>query len=211
MSVVDNREKETTSPVKGWKKMALDFFDVIAFVIFVTGIIAVVRIYVFQPFAVVGSSMVPTFHEDDFVIVDKMSDVQRWDVVVFVPSGQKLPYIKRVVGLPGETVRLQNGKVSICQTQEANSCTEYQEDYLPDGTMTEARCGITSFDVTTGGLFVLWDNRWFSTDSRCCFGLGCYSGSNYQVTDQDMIGKVFMRIFPQTKLFNKEQTKRHIQ
>lgn len=77
MSIVDNRDKETAAPVRGWKKIALDFFDVIAFVIFVTGIIAVVRIYVFQPFAVVGSSMVPTFHEDDFVIVDKMSTVQR--------------------------------------------------------------------------------------------------------------------------------------
>ena len=50
------------------------------------------------------------------------------------------------------------------------------------------------------------DNRGFSTDSRCCFGLGCYSGSNYQVTSVDMIGKVFMRIFPQIHLFNKEQS-----
>ena len=79
------------------------------------------------------------------------------------------------------------------------------KDYLPEGTLTEARCGITSFDVTTGGLFVLGDNRGFSTDSRCCFGLGCYSGSNYQVTESDMIGKVFMRIFPETHFFNNEQ------
>ena len=76
---------------------------------------------------------------------------------------------------------------------------------MPEGTLTEARCGITSFDVTTGGLFVLGDNRGFSTDSRCCFGLGCYSGSNYQVTESDMIGKVFMRIFPETHFFNNEQ------
>ena len=81
----------------GRKKFVLDFFDVIAFVIFVTGVIAVIRIYVFQPFAVVGNSMVPTFHEDDFVIVDKISQIKRGDVVVFVPHGQKLPYIKRVV------------------------------------------------------------------------------------------------------------------
>ncbi len=205
-------DRETAmTPVRGWKKFMLDFFDVIAFVIFVTGIIAVIRIYVFQPFAVVGSSMVPTFHEDDFVIVDKISEVERGDVIVFVPEGQKLPYIKRVVGLPGETVRLQNGKVSICETNEPNSCNVYTEDYLPEGTTTEARCGITSFDVTTGGLFVLGDNRGFSTDSRCCFGLGCYSGSNYQVTDQDMIGKVFMRIFPETQLFNDEQARWGIQ
>ncbi|MBP6910227.1 signal peptidase I [Patescibacteria group bacterium] len=149
----------------------LDFFDVIAFVIFVTGVIAVIRIYVFQPFAVVGSSMVPTFHEDDFVIVDKISQVKRGDVVVFVPHGQKLPYIKRVVGLPGDTVKLENGGVAICKTGEANSCQKYAEPYLPEGALTEARCGITSFDVTTGGVFVLGDNRGFSTDSRCCFGL----------------------------------------
>lgn len=144
----------------------------IAFVIFVTGVIAVIRIYVFQPFAVVGSSMVPTFHEDDFVIVDKISNIKRGDVVVFVPHGQKLPYIKRVVGLPGETIKLQNGGVSICKTNAgtgAQACEAYKEDYLPEGTLTEARCGITSFDVTTGGVFVLGDNRGFSTDSRCCF------------------------------------------
>lgn len=118
--------------VRGRKKFVLDFFDVIAFVIFVTGVIAVVRIYVFQPFAVVGSSMVPTFHEDDFVIVDKISSIQRGDVVVFVPNGQKLPYIKRVVGLPGETVKLQNGQVSICKTGDTASCYKYAEDYLPE-------------------------------------------------------------------------------
>lgn len=60
--------------------------------------------------------MVPTFHEDDFVIVDKISGLKRGDVVVFVPHGQKLPYIKRVVGLPGETVKLQNGGVTLCKT-----------------------------------------------------------------------------------------------
>lgn len=169
-----------------------------------------IRIYVFQPFAVVGSSMVPTFHEDDFVIVDKISQVKRGDVVVFVPHGQKLPYIKRVVGLPGDTVKLENGGVAICKTGVANTCVKYPEPYLPEGTLTEARCGITSFDVNTGGVFVLGDNRGFSTDSRCCFGLGCYSGSNYLVTPDDMIGKVFMRIFPHSELFNKEQSKRNI-
>lgn len=195
---------------RGWKKFVLDFFDVIAFVIFVTGVIAVIRIYIFQPFAVVGSSMVPTFHEDDFVIVDKISQLKRGDVVVFVPHGQKLPYIKRVIGLPGETVKLQNGGVNICQTGSDEACFKLKEDYLPEGTLTEARCGITAFDVTTGGMFVLGDNRGFSTDSRCCFGLGCYSGSNYQVTSGDMIGKVFMRIFPNSALFNNEPGKRSI-
>ncbi len=165
----------TTPRTGGWKKFILDFFDVIAFVIFVTGVIAVVRIYVFQPFAVVGSSMAPTFHEDDFVIVDKISEIKRGDVVVFVPHGQKLPYIKRVVGLPGETIKLHDGGVSVCKTGDEASCKKIDETYLPEGTMTEARCSITSFDVTTGGVFVMGDNRGFSTDSRCCFGLGCYS------------------------------------
>ena len=119
-------------PTKGRKKFVLDFFDVIAFVILVTGVVAIIRIYIFQPFAVVGSSMVPTFHEDDFVIVDKISDVKRGDVIVFVPHGQKLPYIKRVIGLPGETVKLSEGKVSVCKTNEENNCQEMKESYLPE-------------------------------------------------------------------------------
>jgi len=180
-------------------------------VIFVAGIVFMVRFYIFNPYSVVGQSMEPTFHENDFIIVDKISQrnrsFHRGDIVVFVPPGKDIPYIKRVIGLPGETVEIANGGVNICRPTSGSqdlSCTKLNESYIPQGVLTEARCGITNFPVTTGALFVLGDNREYSTDSRCCFGLGCYSGSQYLVTKQYMIGKVFMRVFPDMKLFNNE-------
>jgi hypothetical protein len=48
---------------------------------------------------------------------------------------------------------------------------------------------------------VLWDNRGFSTDSLCCFGLECYEDSNYEVVDEDIIWKVFLRLFPRVKFY----------
>lgn len=74
--------------------------------------------------------MFPTFQENDFIIVDKVtprfSQLQRGDVIVFVPPGKTIPYIKRVIGLPGETVKIKNNDVLIC-SQDENNCTTLDE------------------------------------------------------------------------------------
>jgi signal peptidase I len=86
------------------KYFFLDVFDMISFLIFVGGIVLFIRFFVANPYTVVGASMSPTFEENDFIIVDKItprfSDLQRGDVIVFVPPGKTIPYIKRIVGLP---------------------------------------------------------------------------------------------------------------
>lgn len=141
--------------------------------------------------------MAPTFEENDFIIVDKITPRfnprKRWDVIVFVPPGKTIPYIKRVIWLPGETVVIEEGVVSICQQDQCELLEEY---YLPEGVQTRARCWRTSFPIDQEWLFVLGDNRWFSTDSACCFGLGCYDGANYLVPYDHIIGKVYVRLFP---------------
>jgi signal peptidase I len=95
------------------RDFALDIFDILAFLVFVGGIVLCIRFFVANPYTVVGASMSPTFEENDFIIVDKISpklaDWQRGDVIVFVPPGKTIPYIKRVVGLPGETVEIHDG------------------------------------------------------------------------------------------------------
>ncbi len=177
----------------------LDLFDMLSFLVFVLGIVLFVRFFVANPYTVVGSSMAPTFQENDFIIVDKVSQrfdtLTRWDVIVFVPEGKTIPYIKRIVWLPGETVKIQWGEVLICDTV-TDECEQLDEVYLPEDFTTKTRCGITEFEVKNG-FFVLWDNRWFSTDSLCCFGLGCYDGATYEVTDKDIIWKVLFRVFPE--------------
>lgn len=127
----------------------LDLLDLISFFVFVTGIVLFVRFFVFNPYTVVGSSMEPMFEQGDFIIVDKITprvgDLKRGDVIVFVPEGKDIPFIKRIVGLPGETVKVHDGKVSVCN--EAQECTVLDENYLPAGLKTEAKCKLDEFIV----------------------------------------------------------------
>ncbi len=178
----------------------------VSFLIFVGGIVLFVRFFVANPYTVVGASMAPTFQENDFIIVDKItprfSQLQRGDVIVFVPPGKIIPYIKRVIWLPGETVKIVHDGVEICKTEnKIEQCNTLAQPYLDPSIKTEARCGIDTFVVSTWWFFVMGDNRWFSTDSRCCFGLDCYEGSTYEVPFDHIIGKVYVRFFPNFSTF----------
>lgn len=146
--------------------------------------------------------MQPTFEENDFILVDKisprLSQWQRGDVIVFVPPHKDFPYIKRIIGLPGETIKIEEGHVYVCQHSDdpLDKCEMLNEQYLPNGLNTEARCTKNVFEVDQSGVFVLGDNRWYSTDSRCCFGLWCYQWAQYVVPYDHIIGKVRVRVFP---------------
>jgi len=179
------------------REIALDVFDIIAFLVFVWGIVLCIRFFIANPYTVVGASMSPTFEENDFIVVDKLSPRfsprKRGDIVVFVPPGKTIPYIKRVLWLPGEIVVIEEGKVSVCID---DTCEDIDESYLPEWLQTRARCGLNRFPVLEGWLFVMGDNRGFSTDSSCCFGLWCYEWANYMVPYDHIIGKVYVRLFP---------------
>ena len=192
----------------GWKNSVLDFFDIFAFLIFIAGIAGVIRFFIFMPYTVEWASMAQTFHDKDFIVVDKItpkySTLHRWDVVVFIPPGKDIPFIKRIIGVAGETIKIDGGKVYVCQTADIkNSCELLTEKYLWEDTQTEAKCGVNTFEVKEWFL-VMGDNRWYSTDSRCCFGLGCVSGTNYTITQDRIIWKVFAKIYPQLTSFTDE-------
>ena len=100
LGFLKKREKQK----KTAKDFLLDIFDVLSFLVLVAGLVLIVRVFVFNPFTVVGESMEPTFGERDFVIVDKVSprfsEYERGDVVVFVPPNRDINYIKRIIGMP---------------------------------------------------------------------------------------------------------------
>lgn len=181
------------------KIFLLDFFDLVSFLVFVTWMVLFIRFFLFNPYSVVGASMEPTFHQGDFIIVDKITPkfetFKRWDIIVFVPKWKNVPYIKRIIGLPWETVKIQDNQILICNNK-GELCEKLPESYIPDDYYTQAKCWKNNFVMSSSGYFAMWDHRGHSTDSSCCFGAICNSWSNYQVYPNDIIGKVAIRIFP---------------
>jgi len=131
-----------------------------------------IRYFVFAPIIVDGESMMPTLHNYDRMIVNKLSytigEPKRFDIVVFHAEEDK-DYIKRVIGLPGDHIEYKNDTLFI-------NGKEYKEPYLEDykkqvidGPLTEPftlqeLTGQTT--VPEGHLFVMGDNRRYSKDSR---------------------------------------------
>jgi signal peptidase I len=145
----------------------------------------VVKTFLIQAFFIPSGSMLPTLHEDDRVLVNKLSydlhDVHRGDLVVFErpeneAAGQIKDLIKRVVGLPGERIESRDGHVYI-------DGDLLEEPYLDDRTQTT---GLEPQTIPAGHVFVMGDNRGDSMDSRV-----------FHAIDEDLIvGRAFVRVWP---------------
>lgn len=164
-------------------------WEIIKILIIAAVIVLPIRYFLFQPFIVKGDSMVPNFHSGDYLIVDEISyrfvNPQRGDVVVLkFPADASQRFIKRIVGLPGETVDIKNGKVSITKD---GTITPLHEEYLPATLSTD---GNTHLTLSDGNYFVMGDNRPFSYDSRR-WGV---------LPEEDIIGRAFIRIYPFTNI-----------
>ena len=188
------------------KIVLLEIFDLISFLVFVTWVVLFIRFFIFNPYTVVGKSMEPFFSQWDFIVVDKITPrlwtIEREDILVFVAQWRTDAYIKRVIGLPGETIKIREWSVYICEDEEQaiEDCIEHKEYYLPDWFVTNTdQCWKDTFTIWAEGYFVLWDNRDHSTDSRCCFGLACHDDANYLVYDKDLIGKVAIKVYPEVR------------
>lgn len=194
-------------------KIALDSFDLVVFLVFVLGIILFIRFFVGTPYTVVGYSMNPTFDQGDRIFVEKITQrfgtLERWDVIVFVPPGKTIPFIKRVIALPGETVKFIDNQTYICneeveestvKAKNGNSCFKLDESYLKSGAETIPQESWDEFEVK-GWYFAMGDNRGHTTDSLHCFSHQCYRGANYVVPNNYMIGRVMFRVFPKAQIF----------
>lgn len=141
------------------------FLEVSKIIIFSLLFVVPVRYFIFQPFVVRGESMVPNFHQNDYLIIDELSyrfrGPHRGEAIVFrFPRDPRQHYIKRIVGLPGETVAIEDGKIFIEKDIEK---MELQENYLVAGQLTQGSVRIT---LDENDYFVLGDNRGSSSDSR---------------------------------------------
>ncbi len=158
-------------------------------------IVIPVRHFVFQPFVVRGQSMAPNLAEGDYLIVDELTyqfrGPERGEVVVFKsPEDPSQRFIKRVVGLPGETVEIKNNKVAIYGKEKSAVLDE--SEYLPSSVGT---IGDATFELEKDEYFVLGDNRDFSYDSRR-FGV---------ILEDNIIGRFFFRVWGRAPMTKFEQ------
>ena len=175
-----------------------DFFKDIAIII---TIVVVVKVFLFVPFQINGSSMDESYYDKQFIIVDRLSyrfsDIDRGDVVVFRPhvSWDKEFFIKRVVGLPGDTIKIEGGMVYL-KTQADLDYSLLDEGYLNENntnsTFVSGKSSPHLYEVPEGQYFVMWDNRNSSTDSRTCFRSCVYPDASNYISKSDVNGRVWI-------------------
>lgn len=171
-----NKSKESSS-----------FWELVRFALIALIIVIPFRLFVAQPFKVSGSSMVPTFQDQNYLIVDEISyrleDPKRGDVVIFHPPGQdkSIYYIKRVIGLPGETVKINGSIVTIVND-------EHKDGFVLDEPYIKNKSTSDNMEKTLGSsdYFVMGDNRPWSSDSRAWGTL----------PRKNIVGRAFLRLLP---------------
>jgi signal peptidase I len=162
-------------------KVMKEIKDWIVSIVIAAVVTIVLKQYVFDIIQVSGTSMLPTLHNSDRVAVEKISlkasKIKRGEIVIFDPGekGRGI-YIKRVIGIPGDTVEIKEGLVYVNGKQVI-------ENYLKPGTYTE---GDIKQQIAVGEIFVLGDNREVSEDSR-------YIGP---IPIENLKGHAVFRIFP---------------
>jgi signal peptidase I len=143
---------------------------------------------VIQPFFVKGSSMMPNFHDGDYLIVNELSyeigKPARGDVMIFrYPNNPSEFFIKRVIGLPGETIQIQNNTITIFNSDNPEGFVLDESKYLSPTVTTS---GEIFQKLGADEYYVLGDNRTASSDSRTWGVLN----SRY------IIGKAMVRAWP---------------
>ena len=171
-----------------WKSFGSFLIEIIKVLVIAAAIVVPVRYFLIQPFFVKGASMEPTFHDNQYLVIDRLSyrlhDANRGDVVVLNnPREDSEFFIKRVIGLPGEKVQIRNGRVMIFNTEYPSGFTLNELSYLPEGRTTS---GDTATTLSDEEYYVLGDNRAASLDSRS-FGA---------VEENEIVGRTWIRAWP---------------
>ena len=164
--------------------MKKGLIEVLFYIVLVFGVSFLLTTYVGQRTRVNGESMYPTLHDDDNLIVDKVSyrfsDPRRYDIIVFPYRYKDMYFIKRIIGLPGETVQIKAGYIYI----------NNEKLDAPNDLGKAALAGLAEYPISLdkNEYFLLGDNRSGSEDSR-------FSNVG-NVKFRQIKGKVWLRIQP---------------
>jgi len=159
--------------------------DFLIFTAITIVIVLPIRMFIAQPFVVDGSSMSPNFESGQYLIVDELSyrlrEPERGEVVIFkYPNDTSKFFIKRIIGLPSETVKIESGEVSITSPDKTKT-TKLEEDYIKFPKDSNAY-----LELTEDEYFVMGDNRAASLDSRTWGALN----KSY------LVGRALLRLLP---------------
>lgn len=170
------------------KKGAIEF---LRFAIIALLIVIPIRYFIAQPFIVSGDSMYPTFHDGQYLIIDELSyylgTPHRGDVIVFHYPVQHSKYlIKRIIGLPNETIEIKNGKITVGSTCPDTAICADDRITLNEPYIDEPFNITRTYTTKDNEYFVMGDNRNRSSDSRA-WGV---------LPKSDIVGRVYLRLLP---------------
>ena len=185
--MAENKLKVSSS--KYWLNFV---WEILKIVIISLAIIIPIRYFLIQPFFVKGASMEPSYLDGDYLIIDEISyrfeKPERGDVVIFrYPLDSSQFFIKRIIGLPGETVEIKDGKVFIYNQEVPDKKITLDESAYLDDVYTQGNLEIT---LKADEYFVLGDNRRASSDSRK-WGA---------VPRKNILGQTWLRAWPVSRL-----------
>jgi len=169
------------------KQVLIFVWEIFKVVVISVAIIVPVRYFLIKPFYVKGASMEPNFYNHEYLIINEISyrfdEPERGDAVVFkYPFDPTQYFIKRIVGLPGETIKVSDGKVYISPSGQAEE-EILEEDYLLPAMKT---LGEVEVALAEDEYYILGDNRVASLDSRA-FG---------PIKRDHIVGKTLLRGWP---------------
>ncbi len=198
--------ENTVKPVSLLRETVIFLRDICIILI----VVLTIRAYLVAPFRISGSSMLSNYFDGEFILVDKLNvnafgmnfwEHHRGDVVVIEPhadNGRQF-YIKRIIGLPGEKLKIEDWKVFI-QKAGSTQFIQLNETYLDVENFwkTPLALGMASkentFEIPEWKYFIMGDNRNHSMDARDCFSSCSHSGSSHFINEKDIVGKVWVTL-----------------
>ncbi|MFA6184371.1 MAG: signal peptidase I [Parcubacteria group bacterium] len=205
MNNLDNLKDKSEEREEVYQGVGGFFVEIVKIFVLAIVVILPIRVFLFQPFFVQGASMEPNFENGQYLIVNELGyketdlrvakvssfkEIKRGEVIVFrYPLNPTQFFIKRVIGLPGERVKIEKGSVYI-YNQSHSDGFKLDESYLPQGLETK---GDNDYIIKNDEYYVMGDNRNHSSDSRTW---GPIKTSN-------VVGRVLLRAWPinKAKLF----------
>lgn len=225
-----------TETLQDSNKTLQEFIAFLRDLVIIFLIVITVRLFIVTPFKINGSSMETSYHDKEYIIVDKFSylnlpvvfkeaplqanaieklfysifsilplhvwDPERGDVVVITPhvDRQKEYYIKRVIGVPGDTIRFEDGEVLI-KKSGAEKFVKISEKYLSSANAWQTRLPENvkwnEFFIQDWYYWVMWDNRNNSADSRSCFKICLNEDATtaHFIKRKDIVWKVLLNLW----------------